>query len=90
MKINKDYFSLSNWYDISAFFMKRSNPISHLIDRYKWHVFPKYAITAKFPTHLDVELTSACQLRCPMCPTGNGMMSDSIKGIMPWWIFKKV
>lgn len=90
MKINKDYFSLSGRLDQLVFFIKRGNWISHLIDRIKWHIFPRHQIVPKFPTHLDVELASACQLRCPMCPTGNGMMSDEQKGIMPWWLFKKV
>jgi len=80
MKINKDYFSLSSWLDRLIFFIKRGNIISHIIDRFKWHVLPKYHIVSNFPTHLDIELASSCQLRCPMCPTGNGMMSDDLKG----------
>ena len=90
MKTNKDYFSLSGWFDRFFFFIKRGNIISHLIDRFKWHILPKYQIVAHFPTHLDIELASACQLRCPMCPTGNGMMSDDLKGVMSWWVYKKV
>ena len=90
MKTNKDYFSLSGWLDRLIFFIKRGNIIGHVVDRIKWHLFPKYQIVAKFPTHLDIELASACQLRCPMCPTGNGMMSDNLKGVMPWWIYKKI
>jgi radical SAM protein with 4Fe4S-binding SPASM domain len=90
MKTNKDYFSLTSWYGRLKYFFGQGNIVAHIIDRIKWHYFPKYEKVARFPTHLDVELASACQLRCPMCPTGNGMMSDSIKGIMQWWVFKKI
>lgn len=31
----------------------------------------KYANLAPFPKIIDVELTSACNFRCKMCPTGN-------------------
>lgn len=90
MKINKDYFSLSGPLEKFLFFIKRGNWIRQIIDRIKWHIFPKYKIIAGFPTHLDIELASSCQLRCPMCPTGNGMMSDNMKGIMAWSTFKKI
>ncbi|HDZ73721.1 MAG TPA: radical SAM protein [Aurantimonas coralicida] len=30
----------------------------------------KYANLPEFPTHIDVELTSACNFRCVFCPTG--------------------
>tara|TARA_A100001515_G_scaffold143881_1_gene146302 strand:+ start:3332 stop:4483 length:1152 start_codon:yes stop_codon:yes gene_type:complete len=90
MKTNKDYFSLTSKWGRLRYFLGQGNIIAHIIDRIKWHYFPKYQKVASFPTHLDVELASACQLRCPMCPTGNGVMAEDLKGIMPWWVFKKV
>lgn len=90
MKINKDYFALTSKLGQLKYFLRQKHVFRHIIDRIKWHYYPKWNKVAKFPTHLDVELASACQLRCPMCPTGNGMMSEQAKGTMPWWIFKKV
>ena len=90
MKINKDYFHLSTPLQRLQFFVKRGNVVHHCVDRIKWHILPKHQIVPNFPTHLDIELASACQLRCPMCPTGNGMMSEALKGVMSWSLYKKI
>ncbi len=36
--------------------------------RAQWNAVRKYKIDTDFPTHLDVEPASACNLRCIMCP----------------------
>lgn len=35
--------------------------------RRKWEECPKKLIIPDFPLHMDIELTSNCNLRCPMC-----------------------
>jgi len=37
--------------------------------REKYEQWPANRRLADFPIHLDLELSSACNLRCPMCPT---------------------
>jgi len=37
--------------------------------RERYEQWPKARRVADFPIHLDLELSSACNLRCPMCPT---------------------
>lgn len=90
MEINKDYFNLSRFTDLFIYYFRRGYLLQQIADRIKWHLLPKINYVPPFPTHLDIELASACQLRCPMCPTGNGMMSDDKKGVMAWAIFKKI
>ena len=42
-----------------------------------------------FPTHLDVELTNACNFRCLMCPTGTGS-STRARGFMSEQTFQLI
>ena len=36
--------------------------------RRKWEENPKQKVLERFPLHLDIEATSACNLKCVMCP----------------------
>jgi radical SAM protein with 4Fe4S-binding SPASM domain len=42
-----------------------------------------------FPTAVSIEPTTSCNLRCPECPTGKGILSRS-KGNMDVGFFKKI
>ncbi len=35
--------------------------------RIRWKILPKIKWVSKFPTHIDIESTNACNLRCKMC-----------------------
>lgn len=50
-------------------------------------VFLKPARPWGFPTILQVEVTSRCNLRCQVCPVTTGM--DRLSGDMDWGLFKK-
>jgi len=88
MKINKDYFALTPLTGRIKYFLNQGKVISHTIDRIKWHIFPKLFITPRFPTHIDIETSSACQLQCPMC--GQRLMDNKMRGIMEFNLFKKI
>lgn len=45
--------------------------------RIKFRWAPKLDIVTKFPSHLDIELSDACNLRCIMCIQG---IEDGVKG----------
>lgn len=62
--------------------------LSRLKDRIKWHIYPKLFITPKFPTTLDIEVSSACQLKCPMC--AQHLMPNRMKGLMDLDIYKQI
>ena len=36
--------------------------------RRKWSVLPETRTVSSFPIHLDIEATTNCDLKCPMCP----------------------
>ena len=86
--IERDYFTVGGFKKDWNFFVKKSNIFSHLIDRIKFQYYPKFLISASFPTHLEVEAASKCQMRCPMCYTT--YMKDHFKGIMKMDLYKKI
>ena len=86
--IERDYFTVGGFKKNWSFFAKKSNIISHLIDRIKFQYYPKFLMSAAFPTHLEVEAASKCQMRCPMCYTT--YMKDHFKGIMKMDLYKKI
>ena len=83
-----DYFSLNEIYDRVKYFFKREHLLRHLKDRLYFRIFPKLKVVAPFPTHVEVEAASACQMRCPMCYTT--VMDDRLKGVMKWDLFTRV
>ncbi len=60
--------------------------------RKKWEENPKKGIVEDFPLNLDLEVTSYCNLRCPMCyRTFEGWEKKNHPrlGYMDWNLFKK-
>lgn len=45
--------------------------------RRKWEENPKYRVVGPFPINLDIEATSACNLRCIMCPRTDMINDDT-------------
>lgn len=83
-----DYFSLNEAFDRIQYFVRRKHLFRHLKDRLYFRIYPKVKIVPPFPTHVEVEAASACQMRCPMCYTT--VMDGRLKGVMKWEIFTKV
>lgn len=88
MKINKDYFSLTSKFGRIRYFVSQGNVLSHIIDRIKWHWFPKLHITPDFPTHVDIEISSLCQMKCPMCT--QRLVDKKKLGVIKFSLYKKI
>lgn len=62
--------------------------------RRKWQDNPKNFIVERGPIHLDIETSSACNLRCPMCSCtveqNKGINRAYNPGFMSMELFKKV
>jgi len=64
------------WAVVQEFF-KRGCDIRWILYRMQFRAAPKMDKVTKFPTHLDIELSDACNLRCIMCTQG---IEDGVKG----------
>ena len=63
----------------------------YLGNRFRWHCYPRLGIHGKYPEHLDLELASACNLKCPMCYTVTKRFKSEINArVMSWDIIEKV
>lgn len=70
------------------------NPVNKIAENFKqyrqyWEQAQKANFLTNFPLHLDIELTSICNLRCKMCWQSND--PDKIEfGMMSEELFKKI
>ncbi len=84
-----DYTRVSNHKKEWRFTILRGNLISQAIDRANWYLAPRYFYTVDFPTHVDIESSVSCQMRCPMCLRNR--MDKSLKiGVMNLELYKKI
>ena len=91
VQVNHDYFSLSSRWENLKYFLNQGAVFPHVVDRIKWHYFPKHFITPRFPTHLEIEASSACQMRCPMCKTTQMIKQGVIfQGKMDMDLYRKI
>jgi radical SAM protein with 4Fe4S-binding SPASM domain len=92
MKINKGQFVLSRWKLFRfSWFRAKGHVLSFLRNRFRWHVYPRLRKVSSFPDHVDLELASTCQMKCPMCYTINDQYKQSVpKTMMKRELFMKL
>lgn len=92
MKINKDQVIPSRLQKL-AFEYKRGSGhlLSYLANRFRWHYYPRLRYVSRFPDHVDVEISSACNMKCPMCYTITDEFRKKIKkSFMDFELFRKI
>jgi radical SAM protein with 4Fe4S-binding SPASM domain len=69
--INKGQFTLEPPEREAAFERRRGAGVeaAYAENRRQWSEYPKRQHVADYPLHVDLELASICNLRCPMCYT---------------------
>jgi hypothetical protein len=69
--INKGQFTLEPPERVAAFERNRGHGVEaeYAENRRQWSAYPKQQFVADYPLHVDLELASICNLRCPMCYT---------------------
>jgi radical SAM protein with 4Fe4S-binding SPASM domain len=50
--------------------LRRGGDLGFFWYRFKWNLVAKHDVVLKFPLHLDIEVTEACNLKCIMCVHG--------------------
>ena len=59
--------------------------------RNHWSDFPKRQFVAEYPLLVDMELSTLCNLRCPMCYTITDEFKQKVHaGLMDFGLFKKI
>lgn len=93
MKTKTPQFRLTSKYKNFKFDLNRGKGhlLSYLKNRIKWHLFPRLHHVSNFPSHVDIELSSLCNLNCPMCYTTTDKFKSKVKGAnMDIKLFKKI
>jgi len=92
MKINKDQIHLSGWKRIQFDWRRGSgNLFAYFKNRLRWYAYPRFRFVSEFPDHVDVELSAACDMTCPMCYTITEEFDQSVKKkLMSFDLFKKI
>lgn len=93
MKVNKGQFRLTSKTKNFKFDLHRGkgHMLSYIANRIKWHFYPRIHHVSKFPPHVDVEISSACNLSCPMCYTTSEEFKQMVgRGLMEFELFKKI
>ena len=75
-----NYFERNRWqrrWNVLKELWKRGFDPRFIWYRIKFRLQPKLDLVGRFPPHLDIELSDACNLRCIMCIQG---IEDGVKG----------
>jgi len=93
MKINKGQLRLTSSTKNLKFELHRGRGhlLNYIKNRISWHLFPRIHYVSKFPSHVDVEIASNCDLNCPMCYTTTEEYKTKVnRGLMDFDLFKKI
>jgi len=91
--INKGQFSLEPPEREAEFEKKRSFGVEnfYLENRKQWREYPIKFYVADYPLHVDIELSTICNLKCPMCYTNTEKFKTNVhSGYMQEKLFKKL
>jgi len=91
--ISSEQYSLASPLKEMKFGLSRGsgNRASYLWNRFSWYVYPKIHHVSQFPTHVDIEAASTCQLNCPMCYTTTDHFKKTVnQRCIDYELFKKV
>lgn len=65
--------------------------LRYLGNRIRWHVYPRLRRVTPFPDHVDIEASSTCNMRCPMCFTITDEFKANVKlTVMTFQLFTKI
>ena len=81
MQINRLHGYMSPLYQTLLFHYGRGRGhlLRYLLNRARWHWGPRFNWVGDFPDHVDLELASICNMKCPMCYT----VTDEFKEQVP-------
>jgi uncharacterized Fe-S cluster-containing radical SAM superfamily protein len=92
MRINKDQARPSRLKKLVFDYRRgRGHMAAFIMNRLRWHFYPRLQYVSRFPDHVDIEISSACNMKCPMCYTTTEEFKSKIsKKFMDLELFKKI
>lgn len=87
MKTNVDQFALDTNRRKWMWSAYRRHPLSYMMNRAQWYLYPYLQHVPKFPIHVDFESASVCNLSCPMCYRPH--LATKTEGLMDFDMYKK-
>ena len=91
--INKGQFTLEPPERVEAFERNRGYGVEedYRENRRQWEAYAKQQHVSEYPLHVDLELASVCNLRCPMCYTITQEFREKVDAkIMDFDLFTKL
>jgi len=93
MQINRLHGYLSPFWKTLMFHYGRGQ--GHLLryakNRFRWHYGPRLNWVGDFPDHVDLELASVCNMKCPMCYTVTEEFKDQVPAkVLDFDLFKRL
>ncbi len=91
--INKGQFTLETPEREALFEKKRGFGVEEAYEenRRQWEAYPREQHVAEYPLHVDVELSSICNLKCPMCYTITDEFKEKVATkLMDYNLFTKI
>lgn len=91
--INKGQFTLESPEREAEFEQKRGFGVEEAYreNRRQWAEYPRTQHVADYPLHVDIELASICNLRCPMCYTITEEFKKKVNTrLMDYKLFTKI
>ncbi|TAN58594.1 MAG: radical SAM/SPASM domain-containing protein [Rhodospirillales bacterium] len=91
--INKGQHNLDTPEREEAFERRRGygNEADYAQNRRQWSEYPKKQFVSNYPLHVDLELASVCNLKCPMCYTITDEFKSHVNAtLMDFELFKRL
>ncbi|MEW6600115.1 MAG: radical SAM/SPASM domain-containing protein [Nitrospirota bacterium] len=88
MKINHDISRVTPINKTVQVWLSQRSVTGYLCNRIEWYCCPHLSIVKEYPIHIDIELSSVCQLRCSMCFRFHKPVKN--QGLMHLGTFKKI
>ena len=93
LPINKGHYDLDTRERTVEFYQKLAAGWEDQYNKYRhdWVELPRMRTVRDYPLHIDAELSTICNLNCPMCYTKTEMFKDNVeKCFMDFGLFKKI
>jgi len=90
--IKRDQIVISKVDEFKFHYLRgRGHLVRYLRNRILWNFAAKFNYIGNLPDHVDIEISTVCNMTCPMCYTQTEKFKRQVKkDFMPFGLFKKI